>query len=388
MLNSKKNNPTYGSYCRSLAFNDVRDLDSLSEFLEIYQNMNGSWNVAKVLTTQSPTRSLTGIFMKRKSKSTDIHTELSFKDALSKLAEYEYEIKLENTNFEIVEQSAQDLNFDYYIKFAEREGYIFDTENNPVYRGESKNLPTGTDFFDEDIERANNTLLESKELANVIDSKYDILKDIFNASANGLNFEESINQMSEMFELDKFFDHIENIDSLMKNYISEYKQLGKGGYIQDAEEDIAGASAILTGFAAQGMDTSDFELFLEQCYISCLTIHATGMFNLNNQKIFDNDRPETEEEQFNENIDFIKARTTEIVERFKDIGADTKSIEVLKATIVDCQEPVFPQSIIDVVNNYKASKTSFINIPKPIVHEVPLQMKKKQIKTPPKHPKS
>ncbi len=355
--------PIFGTYCRTLAFRHV-NLQNFYEYYEAFQSdeADGTWDVALVRVKKSNVQVGEDGEPEERIASRPVVKGVSFAEALTRLAAFEQTFLDPSQQNIVVGPSREDMDTDHFIKFAEREGYIFDVVHVPHARVSMKALPPGATFRKTDLDRANERWKEAV-------TRYDgaptplpangILSDMFRRAASKANIEDALTQSQALFQMDQFFDRLKNARALLSSYIDEYRELGKGGYLANAMKALDEAEGDLKKIDKLGVPTGEFKQFVEQFRICCLITHAQGMFNLNQERLFDATRPESAEEQFKENQQFVRMKTQEAVDRYRKMGATSKEIQFLQATVIQGTDPIVPDSIDTFIENYETRREAF-----------------------------
>lgn len=288
----------YGTWCRTRL---VRETDALPpEYLEAWQQDDGShrWSLQKVGIGEKDGENKISTRIVRKN--------ISFQQAAAEMAAFEHSRDV--LPGEMEGASAEDLGFDHYRKFAEREGFVFDANNMPHERPHPKAQPTGR-FNADDLDHAAATVKEAAGTP-VVNRKNDLLSEVFNDIAYKGNFDEVLTALQNAGELESFGNAIRKFSSLLprvgsnpdskeqsrerprssRSLFSENPERGyrwtNGDYdyyltsFDHAADALEKAYDALKTLGKRGHDTQAAEEFLYKCVATTYIVRAQGFFVL------------------------------------------------------------------------------------------------------------
>ena len=314
-----------------------------------------TWAVRKVINVSEPRYSM--IFGSDTDNKTYVHqlrSGLNFTQALDVMQDFERNCRNRGQDFRVLVPDAPMMGFDHFRAFAEREGYVFDTNGHAHARPAEGTLPAGASFDKRDIDIADT---HCQRPANEFDNNGPASKtpnthflfDHFTKATHGHNMNERLAQLRVLDILDHFAGHVQTAHDNLKEYCTHYQELGQGGLIYDAEKALKLAGASLRQLKAYGVDTTDFDSFLLQCDITCHVLHAEGLYDLmNNQK-----------GDFEQNELLFKERVNKALDGFRKIDSSARGLQTLQDMIVQTPKPQVPDSMTAFLQNYAAQKEAF-----------------------------
>lgn len=348
--------PVFGTYCatQSYALTPYKTGASCHIHLEAYllDPATQLWGVSRVMRVTEPSiytgRPLTEIRVQR------LDYNLDFTAALKYLSDFENNCAQAPAQYVVQDPKAGAMKFLHYIAFAEREGYIFNTQGQPAPRPNIHALPPQGSFRQEDIARANKNLqrpadeFDGTGPAGKVPQTH-FLFDQFRRATHNRNINTALAELRVMTLLDQFAAEIETVEKNLRIYGETYLALGQGGLILDAEQALERAVPVLRQIKAYGVDTAGYESFLTQCGIICDVMHAQGLYDLMQKGLGD----------FTQNEELFKLRVDKAVEGLKKIDPSDESRETLKKMIVQAGKPRVPAAIGYFVSTYKKQRADY-----------------------------
>lgn len=354
--------PIFGTYCRTETYS-VTDSDKSTSQVHCEAFMDDpvakTWTVTRIVRRPEPSLSINPYKRKYATHVHKVKSKVSFKEAVAELSEFETGCKSKPGAFSAIFPDAPAMEFTHFKAFAEREGYIFDSQRVPHARPDAQALPPGFSFSQDDIDSANKNLARP---ANEFDNggpaskapNAHFLLDHFTRAANDSDYTASMNSLRVLNILDRLVDQVEQVQNKLSEYCTKYHELGHGGLITDAENILVQAEASVKQMKAYGVDTTNFDSFVLQCRISCYVLHAEGLYGLMNQGKGDFDANET----------LFKARVNQALEAYKKIDSSESGLKTLQNMIVQMPEPKVPDTIGAFVTRYRQLRKDY-NHPKP-----------------------
>jgi hypothetical protein len=305
-----------------------------------------TWAVSRVTRLPKPSLSILR-------RDVETHTQvvkkgLSLQSALEEMAEFERNCRGRPKDFTVSYPDAGAMGFAHFKAFAEREGYVFDEEYRPLPRPAREALPPGASFFDSDLDSAAKHLRRPAEefrndgpLSRAPNAHF--LLDRFTAAAHSYDYNQALAATRILNILDRFASQIGTVEEKLTEYCGKYRELGQGGLIDDALKALDTADGSIRQMKAYGVDTKEFEFFLQQCQVTCHVLHARGLFDLMNRG----------EGDFAHNEALFKSRVDKAAEVYGHIDASKEGGDTLKNMIVQPGPLSVPPTIGKFVAHYK-----------------------------------
>ncbi|MDE1152665.1 MAG: hypothetical protein PW788_09025 [Micavibrio sp.] len=344
--------PLFGTYFSSETYS-TKGKDNVITFQHLEAHLDDpvkkTWTVSRVVTT-----SMDSFYSIKKQTTTRVHqakAKTTFKDAVGLLDAFEKECKAKPAAFNTLYPDGEAMGFVHFRAFAEREGYIFDTQGKPHARPDAAALPLGGTFAQEDIARANSHLarpadeFDNNGPASKLPNSHFLL-DKFTKAARQDDYDTGLAGLRALAVLDRFVDHVAQAEQKLQEYCKTYLELGKGDLIDEADSLLEIASASLRQLKAYGVDTKEYESFVLQCQISCHVLHAEGLYDLMNKGKGDFDSTEA----------VFKERVQQALDAFKKIDSSEAGHRTLQNMIVQTAEPKVPAAIGDFVKKYRSQR--------------------------------
>lgn len=348
--------PVFGTYCRTQTFalKPAHSSKAKHVHYEIYLEDPASqtWSVNKV--TQTIRHSF---YMGKEENTVDIarvSKGLDFMDAVKALSEYERDFRASPALYSPLVPEPAQMEHLHYKAFAEREGYVFDTAGHPHARRHPGVMPQGT-FNQSDIDSANKNLERPDDAFDNIGTVNKapsalFIFDSFNHAASRHTAPAALRETRVINLLDQYAAHVTAAHDKMKVYCEKYDELGQGGLLTEAEEELSIAEACVTQLKAYSVDMDKFESFIRQCTIVCHVLHAQGLYDLMNRGLGDYEQNET---AFKDCV--MKASSA-----YRTLpGATEKGVFDLQDMIVQSPVPEIPASIPFFLANYKKQREEY-----------------------------
>lgn len=348
--------PVFGTYCRTQTFAVKAAFAPRVRHVhyEIYLEdpATQKWSVNKVTQSLRPS-----FFPPKEEHAVDIarvSKGLDFAEAVKALAEYEKDFRASPALYSPLVPEPAQMEFLHYKAFAEREGYVFDAAGHPRARPQAKVLPEGT-FNQEDVDSANKNLARPDDAFDNLGTVNKVpntlfIFDSFNYAASRHTVPVALREARVVNLLDQFAAHVTAAHEKMQAYCEKYDELGQGGLLAEAEEELSVAEACVTQLKAYAVDTDKFDSFVRQCTIVCHVLHAQGLYDLMNRGLGDYDQNEA---AFKECV--LKASTA-----YRKLpGATESGVFDLQDMIVRSPVPDIPSSIPFFLANYKKQREAY-----------------------------
>lgn len=358
-LNTKILHPIYGSSCRTQSFADksVQPGTSRHAHAEAFMDdpVAKTWTVCEVTLTSNPS-----IAQKKQVSahtSRKIKSGINFKDAAEMLSQFERGHQQSPQSYTPLYPEPPFMGFDHYKAFAEREGYVFDKDGKPHARPWPNLLPPDAIFLGDDVESAKKNLQRpSDEFDNMGPAgktpNPHFIFDSFQRAAQRHTFDEGAAALRMLHLLDRFAEHVETAHTHMNDYCATYLDLGKGTLLTAAITELEQAGLTARQLKAYGIETREFDSFIDQAKITCNVIHAQGLYSLMHKGLGD----------FDENESQFKRYVTDAVEAFKLIDPSAKGMNTLQDMIVQAPEPVTPYALRAFIERFKDKRASYAKI--------------------------
>jgi len=212
----------FATYCRSVEL--VKPLEKNPSYWEAFQQSGSSelWTAREVYLEDDATGRRLLAFK-------TIKKNLSFLDAITKLAAFERMINEEAYTYTATAQTAEDLGDKHYIVMAEREGIVFANTGRPHLSNAQTGLPeTDGRFYPEDLERAEIRRKETTNLTPLNTSRKTAedtaLTELFNNLVYKGNFEETLKALQELKIHDLFIQDLGKIRSELSSILRQDKE--------------------------------------------------------------------------------------------------------------------------------------------------------------------
>lgn len=349
--------PLFGTYTRTETYNVTGQKPGTTYHLHCEAFLDDpvakTWTVSKVarITEQ---HSVNPDIKKTVSHVHKVKPKVSFKEAATALAEFEKQCKEKPHTIKPLFPDAPAMGFTHFKAFAEREGYVFDTQGLPHARPNARALPIGCIFNQEDVDSANkNAARPDDEYNNSGPASRapgtHFLLEQFTRAAHSQDFNTATSGLRVLNILDRFVEQIEQAHKNMQEYCQKYEQLGQGDLITDAEKTLKMAESSIAQLKAYGVDTTQFASFLQQCQITCHILHAEGLYDLMNKGKGD----------FDSNEALFKTRVNSALEAYKKIDDSDEGMKLLKNMIVQSPAPSVPATIGKFIDGYKEQRKGY-----------------------------
>lgn len=348
--------PLFGTFCMSETFSAKTGKPGVQQHQHFEAHLDDpvkkTWTVSKVVTT------IQGGFNPYRQKSTVsthlVKSKVSFKEAVEQLVALEKDCKDKPALFSTLYPDAPVMGFLHFKAFAEREGYVFDTNGKPHARPNARVLPLGFTYNVEDVDSANSRVLRPEDEfdnngpASKLPNTHFLL-DNFTKAANKDDFQTSLNGQRAMNILDGFVDHIEKANTQLEKYCKDYRLGGQGGLIDDADRSLQLAESSLRQLRAYGVDTTEYDHFVLQCRVAAFVLHAEGLYDLMNRGVGD----------YNANEALFQLRVRQAIDTFKKFDPSESAHRTLENMIVQTSEPQVPDAIGGFVQKYRVQRGKF-----------------------------
>lgn len=370
----KSLNPIFGTSCQTQTYG-LRAYHRGHYHIHLEAVMDDpvkkTWSVHKVVHTSDTGYTIFPTAQNTKNYVHKLKSGVPFHQALETLTDFERSCKSRPNDFAVQTPEAAEMGFDHFRAFAEREGYVFDTQGKPHARPNSKMLPAGAIFAQTDVNNANRHLARP-------DNEFDnngpasktpnthFLFEQFTKATHRQTLQERLTQLRVLDILDHFIDQVKDAHTHLQEYCTHYQELGRGGLITDAEDSLRLAGVSLRQLKAYGIDTTVFENFVLQCEITCHVLHAEGLYDLMN----------TRQGDFAQNETLFKERVAKALEAFSKIDNSDRGLQTLQDMIVQTPKPAVPYSITRFIENYDTQKNAFRPLNRPGAQNPPPSNKK------------
>ena len=347
--------PLFGTYCSTESFS-VRNFKggSQHQHFEAYLDdpVKKTWTVSKVVTT---TQSGFNPYREKNSTTTSlVKGKVNFKEALELLGTNEKDCRDKPLAYDKLYPDAPMMRFVHYKAFAEREGYVYDTNGKPHARPNERVLPLGCTFYQSDVDSANQNNerpaaeFDNNGPASKLPNSHFLL-DRFNTAAHKNDYQTSVNGLRALSILDHFVDQIEQTQKHLDEYCEKYSQMGFGGLIDDADTTLRLAESSLKQLRAYGVDTTEYDRFVLQCRVAAYVLHAEGLYDLMNKGKGD----------YAANEALFQSRVTQALDNFKKIDSSESAHRTLENMIVQTPKPEAPAAIGDFVKQYRRQRAGY-----------------------------
>ena len=368
---SEKYRPLFGTYCRTCAFTPNELVDNTQKndphkhitYLEAYEDdpINGTWLVNRVekklveKTIKGEQRSIMG------TKTRAQASKLTFANALKALADYESMYTDPISEHSPVGETAEALGSTHYYHFGIREGFIFDVNGRMHARPNEYALPSNALFDDQELDKANDIWKETKSQrkspAPIPLAHDSLLSEIFIRAASKGNLEDARVNNEALIVLDKFYNTLQDVNSNLKSYVTDFRELGQSHYIKNAMEGIEKAADQLDDLKDLNIDPSGFNHFLQYLNVYTFITHAQALYTLNSEKIFMDTREYSEKEQIKANNKNMDGSIKEAIKIAYTLGATAEEGQLLKSSVQTT--PTVPQSLSNYVSSYEERRKTW-----------------------------
>lgn len=347
--------PLFGTYCSTETFSEKGQKNGdrhVHYEAHLDDPVRKTWTVSKIVTD---TR--TGINPYRPKVTNHVHpvkAKVNFREAAGILADFERDCLARPATFGRLYPDAPAMGFLHFKAFAEREGYVFDTQGKPHARPNLNALPLGCSFYQEDVDSASRHVerpadeFDNNGPASKLPNTH-FLFDQFTQAVHRSGYSDSLNGLRALSLLDRFADLVDEAHGHLSEYCEKYSQLGYGGLIDDALGQLDLAESALKQLKAYNVDTTEYDSFLLQCRITCHVLHAEGLYDLMNKGLGD----------FDANEAAFRKRTAEALAAFSKIDSSEAGHKTLQNMIVQSPEPKVPDAIGHFIRNYRAERKKF-----------------------------
>lgn len=349
--------PLFGTYTRTETFNTKNMAQGVTQHTHFEAHMDDpvkkTWTVSKVVTDKL------GGFNPLKNKTvTNVHlvkAKLNFKETVELLGSLEKGLQDKPKQYEAMFPEAPMMGFAHFRAFAEREGYIFDINGKPHARPHARALPVGFTYTQADVDSANDNVqrpedeFDNNGPLSRRPNVHFLLENFQRAAEKPDDYQTNLNGLRAMNILDRFADQIEIANEKLQEYSRNYRQMGQGGLIDDAESALRLADSFLRQLRAYGVDTTEYDGFLAQCNVATYVLHAEGLYDLMNKGSGD----------FNANEALFQSRVRQALDIFQQIDKTPDAKRTLENMIVQASRPQVPDAIGDYVKHYRATRATF-----------------------------
>ena len=348
--------PLFGTYCRSIGFKQKDMPDGAYDYLEMFQDneRDDIWCIQRI--------SVMPVLNDKLIDGRITRNDLTFKKALYKLVEFEISGHAEEV-MEPAGETLEELGFKHFIAFSEREGYYYSNYNKKIYeRSEGSDNPINGKAFESDIKRANecwNTANKDMQPAPspMMAAKNKMLSELFRRASSKANLEDVLKSKDTIEAVDGFVLVIERSLKDLNEYIDVYQELGKGEYIIDALKRLDMASEQLKPIRKHGLDTKEFEHFVDLCKVTCHVINCQALFDIIDKELYSHyDGAGSNADQKKRNTNDLKEKLQEAKKLYKKIGGTTEELQILEASVVQGGKPKIPDTYTNFLKNYKKRK--------------------------------
>ncbi len=339
--------PLFGTYCMTERFGNPHPRGQAEHIhFEAWLDdpVKKSWTVTRVTEAIDDKQHLS-------TKAKTVKSKLPFDEALSLLAQEEIKAKKSLTTLLPV---AADMEYLHFKAFAEREGYIFDKDGIPHARPALDAIPADAGFTAADIASANRHVQRPPHefsadtpVANLPQSHF-----LFDFIAHTKHLDHHAERMNELRVLDLLDHYVSHIKEMRRNlgeYVDGYANGDNSHLIGKAEDALKMSDYSLQQLKAYHVDTQLFESFNRQCRLTCLIIHAEGLYKQMQAGKIDVTLAEP----------VFKTCVKEAEEMLKTIDPSAHASELLKSVIVQNGPLILPASIDAFIDGYDSHKKNF-----------------------------
>ena len=344
--------PLFGSYCRTSSFRWLTCPQSGEHILHLEAFVDDP--IKKTWTVQL----VDSIIENRHSVFKTIHrvetkTVLSagtFLDVLDQLCTFENDNTQDSAHFQTTLPDRQMLGWRHFKAFAEREGYVFDTQGVAYARPDINAFPPDAQFSKQDIHSANNNMQRPADEFHNTGKQSKVpqthfLLDHFRVAAK----KKTIPQVRIISHMDNFAAHITEMHQKLETYCQTYQNLGKGGLVQEAEQALDKAESDLKQIKAYGLNVESFERFTHECRITCAMLHAMGIYDL---MVTGKADVATNEAVFQNRLDQALAL-------YKKIDPTTEGQHALEFMITHAEQLIVPPAIKAFLDGHAKARAEF-----------------------------
>lgn len=361
--------PIFGMRCRTQSYTFKNPNAGTRQFLHFQAYRDGagdSWTIQRVNQVQE----------RNGNAYADVETmdlRLPFAEMLRALASYDSYYNRSTASFTPSYPDAAALGFEHYRAFAEREGFVFDTQGMPWPRPAAGVLPP-TDaharFDEKDIARADKHLQRppeefgpappSRKLPDAL-----FLFDAFNRRAIGKNADHEIAGMRALSLMDQFVNHIDAMNGHLSVYAAHHKGLDAPGRLASAEISLNTARVQLRQLKAYGVDTAAFEKFANECGVTVQVMAAQGLYD----QLARVPHPFSDAEaKFKERVGKALDLYAELERTLADkhtAAAYAEGRTALHEMMIQGGAPALPPAIAQFVTRYRQQRAEYIKDAKP-----------------------
>jgi hypothetical protein len=357
----KNLSPLFGSHCASQTYGlkaYVRGSYHIRLDAYIDDPVKKTWTVQKTTIVTEATGS--GLFFgngreRTRTQVQKIKTRASFNDVLDEMLHFEKLCQSRAGDYVVQNPDAEAMGFTHFRAFAEREGYVFDTQGQPQARPHKDVLPaSAAGFVQSDIDRADRRLQRPE---NEFDNngpaskapQTHFLFDQFTRAVHVHSMDDKMAELRVLDILDRFAQQVHLAHDSLQTYCKKYHELGQGGLIDDALDALRLAGAAVRQLKAYGVESAEFESFVLQCKITCNVLHAEGLYDLMNRG----------EGDFTQNEILFRQRVDKAIETFRRIDDSEQGIKTLQDMIVQTPRPEVPEAMTAFLQNYDAQRAAW-----------------------------
>lgn len=361
---------------KEFELDDVNDIDPEKRLVETYEywqafhdgqdaNGNDTWAVQSVETTVLQDGTVLEVPQ-------DISTDnrgLTPMEAVSKLAAFEA-IALEDqdvyelvgaSDSKTVEQLREEMGYEHFKAFGEREGLLFDAQDiTPYVRQNERVLPRGGRFKKIDREAADKRWKEGRDrIANAQVDAQSLLDGVVANAPKTATIDRVLQSYKAVDIMDEFARKVENARSNLETYVERYKHKNQGEYIENATLSLvdkkSGALTVLQQLKSERIlrDTTEFERFVKEAHIACMVIHGQAMLDMLGRGAFDDQKERLEVEKS------LRQLEKDMEKQATAYALPSDTISKAKNAMATPGGPKMPELLKNYFVHYKQRKTEY-----------------------------
>lgn len=306
------------------------------------------------------------------------YKDIPFVDAMKLLAQFENNrtkmTRDDQNEYEIIGQTAEEMEFLHYLAYAEREGLIADETGRLHIRPHELALPENCVIDQKDLQRADERW-DSKNLkaqkSPLVAFQVQNLSELFSRAVQpGINPENILNRTVEkrIEVLERFMTHIEQCHKFQQKYVDEFRKLGRAHLIENAEEELVKAREMIVKKTVWGVSSEfkDVEMpyiqafkdFIDSEAVKLILLHVQAMQTINNEGLFDSRSNIKQSEQLDMNSKEIETRLKKAEGFYKNMGCADQDITNMRYFALN-KEPQVSAQLQAVAQDFSSKKEAY-----------------------------